>query len=106
MSDTESGRPRRALEPFDDDDVNDDDLLDDDDVSAEPSPSRAWTVTESEPSDADGGRTDEPEVSTPIPPPAPALPEPLQPPRPDAGSRPSRSPTTPWPALRAVRRPA
>ena len=26
MSDTESGRPRRALEPFDDDDVNDDDL--------------------------------------------------------------------------------
>ena len=41
MSDTESGRPRRALEPFDDDDVNDDDLLDDDDVSAEPSPSRA-----------------------------------------------------------------
>lgn len=90
MSDTESGRPRRALEPFDDDDVNDDDLLDDDDVSAEPSPSRAWTVTESEPSDADGGRTDEPEVSTPIPPPAPALPEPLQPP--EAGRRFSAEP--------------
>lgn len=67
MSDIEPGRPRRALEPLDDDG---DDALDE--PAAQPS-RRAWS-----------------EVGTPIPPPAPALPEPAQP----TGRRFSAEPAT------------
>jgi hypothetical protein len=71
--------------------MDDDELLDDDDdAPADPSPSRAWTRAESEPSDGERDQAAEPEVSTPIPPPAPALPEPLQPP--EAGRRFSAEP--------------
>ncbi|MBK8447721.1 MAG: hypothetical protein IPL41_13850 [Micropruina sp.] len=90
MSDIESGRPRRprrALEPLE---AGDDDRIKDDSLSADdsdgPSPSRAWVAADS----ADEAPAAEPEVSTPIPPPAPTLPEPLQPP--EAGRRFSAEP--------------
>ena len=92
MSDTDSGRPRRAFEPLDSD-VPDDPQDDGGNEEAEaPSPSRAWSVAETEPGSGSEGQSvvEEPEVSTPIPPPAPTLPEPLQPP--EAGRRFSAEP--------------
>ncbi|MFT3861818.1 hypothetical protein [Micropruina sp.] len=72
MSDTDSDRPRRALEPLDDD-------LTDDAATSAASPSRGWAPADTLPEDEVSAPDDQPEVSTPIPPPAPTLPEPLQP---------------------------
>ena len=89
MSDTESGRPRRALEPLDDgDDLQNPHGTDDD--AAGTDPSRAWTAADNADDSTKADGPVEPEVSTPIPPPAPALPEPLQPP--EAGRRFSAEP--------------
>ena len=94
MSDTDSGRPRRALDSSDAggdarpevphnraEDVGDDGP---DDIDA-PSGSRAWA-----PAESNDPAPEQPEVTTPIPPPLPTLPEPLQPP--EAGRRFSAEP--------------
>lgn len=86
MSETDSGRPRRAVDDADgrtdQDGATDGPTGGVDETGAE-RPSRAWV-----PADDSGGgdaASVEPEVSTPIPPPAPTLPEPAQPP--SAGRR-------------------
>lgn len=102
MSETESGRPRRALHSSDAghsadagaDDQHEvpgerhEEVADDgtDDLDA-PNPSRAWA-----PADGDSAGPDQPQVTTPIPPPLPTLPEPLQPP--EEGRRFSAEPVT------------
>lgn len=95
MSDTESGRPRRALQSSDAEsdaqhvpDERDANPSDGGPDEAEaPSPSRAWA-----PADGDDQVPAQPEVSTPIPPPLPTLPEPLQ--APEEGRRFSAEPVT------------
>lgn len=80
MTDTDPGRPKRAFESSDvegDDDAGDE--------TRTLRPSRAWA-----PSEDDTEPAEPIQVTTPIPPPAPALPEALQPP--EAGRRFSAEP--------------
>lgn len=99
MSDTDSGRPRRAFEPLDGNDSNDAQ----DETDAPSPPSRAWTAAEADAPGSGDGAGDL-EVSTPIPPPAPTLPEPLQPP--EAGRRFSAEPVADDTRFAAPRRSA
>lgn len=79
MSDTDPGRPRRALEPSDGKKAPD--AAGTGDATGEAGPSRAWAAADaSGQSAADAAAPEQPEVTTPIPPPAPALPESNQPP--------------------------
>ncbi|HMQ36786.1 MAG TPA: hypothetical protein PKA07_04435 [Micropruina sp.] len=83
MSETDPARPRRAFEPSGDEAARDTGTGDE--AGAE-QPPRAWALAEpstakdTDTEDADVAAPDQPEVSTPIPPPAPALPESIQPP--------------------------
>lgn len=86
MSETDSGRPRRAVDDSDgrtDQDSATGGPTDGVDEAGTGRPSRAWVPADD--SGAGDATSVEPEVSTPIPPPAPTLPEPTQPP--SAGRR-------------------
>ena len=105
MSDTESGPPRRAFAPQDGDAPDGPDEVD------SPTATRAWVIsdaTDAGPADTDAevidAPTDLPVASTPIPPPAPVLPEPLQPP--EVGRRFSAEPVADDTVVHAPRRSA
>lgn len=70
MSETDPGKPRRAVEPSDD-------TTGPDAAGGAEQPTRAWAPTEA--AKGTDAAPDQPDVTTPIPPPAPALPEPTQP---------------------------